>query len=96
MQLLGVRGQAPPTLGARDFSGAVSGFGQVLKSEPKTCRPAADVAPPHTREKISGTHGRLSQESFWIFNSLKSPFLGFRVIQKVYWPDLNLECVFHC
>ena len=47
-------------LGARGFSCAVSGFGQVLKSgfaarvfcqRPKTCRPAADEAPRHTREK---------------------------------------------
>ena len=46
------------TLGARGFSCAVSGFGQVLKSgfparvfcqRPKTCRPEADEAPRHTR-----------------------------------------------
>ena len=29
------------------------------------------------------------------FNSLKSPFLGFRVIQTEYWPDFNLESVFY-
>ena len=28
------------------------------------------------------------------FYSLKSPFLGFRVIQMGYWPDFNLESVF--
>ena len=28
------------------------------------------------------------------FNSLKSPFLGFQVIQTGYWPELNLESVF--
>ena len=49
------------TLGARDFSCAVSGFGQVLKSLPpkaEDVRPAADEAPHHTREKISGTQGK--------------------------------------
>ena len=58
------------TLGARDFSCAVSGFGQVLKvtraktfaagvfgRTPKTCRPAVDEALRYTREKISGTQG---------------------------------------
>ena len=40
------------TLGARDFTCAVSGFVQVLKSlRPKTCRLAADEAPRHKREK---------------------------------------------
>ena len=28
------------------------------------------------------------------FNSLKSPSLGFRVIQMGYWPDFNLETIF--
>ena len=52
------------SLGAGDFSCAVSGFGQVLKSDPREkpnsedFRPAADEAPRHTREKISGTQGR--------------------------------------
>ena len=57
------------TLGARGFSCAVSGFGQVLKSgfaarvfgvRPNTCRPAADETklPRRTREKTSGTQGR--------------------------------------
>ena len=58
------------TLGARDFSCAVSGFGQVLKSDPReklrrSClRPnaedvsaCADEALRHTQEKISGTQG---------------------------------------
>ena len=58
------------TLGARDFSCTVSGFGQVLKviraksfaarvfgRTPKTCRPSADEALRHTQEKISGTQG---------------------------------------
>ena len=39
--------------------------------------------------------GRLPQEFFWFsFDSLKSPFLGLRVIQTGYWPDFNLESVF--
>ena len=29
---------------------------------PKTCRPAADEAPRHTREKISGTQGTRSSD----------------------------------
>ena len=41
------------TLGARDFSCPVSGFGR----RPKTCRPAADETPRHTREKLYGTQG---------------------------------------
>jgi len=60
---------------ARDFSCAVSGFGQVLKSDPrfaarvfglrpKTCRPAADEAPRYTREKISGTQGTQKFDRF--------------------------------
>ena len=53
------------TLGTRDFSCVVSGFGQVLKSDPrrrpKMCRPAADEAPRHTREKISGTQGTIME-----------------------------------
>ena len=31
---------------------------------------------------------------FFYFNSLKSPFLGFRVIQTGYWPDFILQSVF--
>ena len=53
-------------LGARGFSCAVSGFGQVLKSDPReklrrSClRPTADETKlPVTREKkTSGTQGR--------------------------------------
>ena len=52
-----------PTLGARGFSCAVSGFGLVLKSDPREklrrsrLRPAADETKlsVHTREKTSGT-----------------------------------------
>ena len=62
----------PHTLGARGFSCAVSGFGQILKSDPReklrpTClRPSAEhvsacrrrnKAPLRTREKTSGTQG---------------------------------------
>ena len=49
------------TLCARDFSCAVSGFGQVLKSDLRErLFLAADQAPPYTREKISGTQGKVS------------------------------------
>ena len=35
-----------------------SGFAaRVFGRRPKTCRPAADEAPRHTREKISGSQG---------------------------------------
>ena len=34
-----------------------------------------------------------SPRKFLDFNSLKSPFLGFVVIQTGYWPDFNLEIV---
>ena len=47
------------------------------------------------RKLLAGSGGRLPQERFWIFNSLTSPFLGFRVIQTGYWPDFNLESVFY-
>ena len=58
------------TLGSRGFSCAVSGFDQVLESDPrfaarvfclrpKTCRPVADEAPRRTREKTSGTLGTI-------------------------------------
>ena len=61
-----------PTLGARGFSCAVSGFGQVLKSDPReklrrSCLRASaehvsacgrrNEAPRRTREKTSGTQG---------------------------------------
>ena len=54
-----------PTLGARGFSCAVSGFGLVLKSDPREklrrsrLRPAADETKlsVRTREKTSGTQG---------------------------------------
>ena len=34
------------------------------------------------------------QGYFFYFYSLKSPFLGFRVIQTGYWPDFILQSVF--
>ena len=68
------------TLGARGFSCAVSGFGQVLKSDPReklrrSCLRASaehvsacgrrNEAPRRTREKTSGTQGTyLSTSSF--------------------------------
>ena len=36
----------------------------------------------------------LPDEMLWISIPLKSPFLGFRVIQTEYLPDFNLEDVF--
>ena len=58
MAYIGQVCKRPVTVGARSFPCAVSGFGQVLKNDlPKTCRPAADEAPRHTREKTSGTQG---------------------------------------
>ena len=43
---------------SRGFAACV--FGRRLK----TCRPVADEAPRHTREKISGTQGRETEESY--------------------------------
>ena len=43
---------------SRGFAARV--FGRRLK----TCRPVADEAPRHTREKISGTQGRQTEESY--------------------------------
>ena len=66
-----------PTLGARGFSCAVSGFGQVLKVTraarlfslwTKTCRSTTDEAPRHTQEKTSGTQGRLYPGSRDLFS----------------------------
>ena len=36
-----------------------------------------------------------SPRKYFDFNSLKSHFLGFRVIKTEYWPDFNLESVFY-
>ena len=36
---------------------------RVFGLRPKTCRPAADEAPRHTREKISGTQGKSNVEN---------------------------------
>ena len=41
-----------------------------------------------------GVRRRPPPGNFLDFYSLKSPFLGFIVIQKGYWPDSNLESVF--
>ena len=41
-----------------------------------------------------GVRRRPPPGNFLDFHSLKSPFLGFIVIQKGYWPDSNLESVF--
>ena len=53
-----------PTLGSRDFSCAVSGFGRLRPVRQKTCRPAADEAPRHTREKIYVTQGNCPRRDF--------------------------------
>ena len=71
-----------PTLGARGFSCAVSGFGLVLKSDPReklrrSClRPAADKTklPVRTREKTSGT------QCIEIHDSKAYLYLNFSVI----------------
>ena len=67
---------ASSTLGARGFSCAVSGFGQVLKSlRPNTCRPAADETKLLVaREKKPGTQGkrRSTDPDFWHFPRKKS------------------------
>ena len=67
-----VNGLLSSTLGARGFSGAVSGFGQILKSDPRGFaarvfdQPSTEhlsacgrrnEAPRRTREKTSGTQG---------------------------------------
>ena len=73
-----------PTLGARGFSCAVSGFGLVLKSDPReklrrSClRPAADETklPVRTREKTSGTQG------IEIHDSKAYLYLNFSVISS--------------
>ena len=41
----------------------------------------------------SGGVGWALLGKFFGFLLLKSPFLGFRVIQTGYWPDVNLESV---
>ena len=45
-------------------------------------------------EASRGVRRRPPPGNFLDFYSLKSPFLGFIVIQKGYWPDSNLESVF--
>ena len=42
----------------------------------------------------SGVRGRAPPGNNLDFYSLKSPFLGFQVIQTGYWPDCNLKIVF--
>ena len=41
-----------------------------------------------------GSRGMHPGEMFLDFYSLRSPFLGFSVIQSGYWPDFNLESFF--
>ena len=43
---------------------------------------------------FSEVRGLAPPRNYLDFYSLKSPFLGFRVIQMGYWPDFNLENVF--
>ena len=42
----------------------------------------------------TGVRGLAPPGNYLDFYSLKSPSLGFRVIQMGYWPDFNLESVF--
>ena len=42
----------------------------------------------------TGVRGLAPPRNYLDFYSLKSPSLGFRVIQMGYWPDFNLESVF--
>ena len=51
-------------------------------------------APSAKAQAFSGVRGLASPRNYLDIYSLKSPFLGFRVIQIVYWPDFNLESVF--
>ena len=44
-------------------------------------------------QAFSGVQGLAPPRNYLDFYSLKSPFLGFRVIQMGYWPDFNLESV---
>ena len=44
-------------------------------------------------QAFSGVRGLALPRNYLDFYSLKSPFLGFRVIQVGYWPDFNLESV---
>ena len=78
------RGHLPYTLGARDFSSAVSGFGQVFSRLRRSCiRPSAEdvlacgrhpaKAPPRTREKNSGTQGIYLKVIFTIFRKAFAP-----------------------
>ena len=44
--------------------------------------------------KLPAGYSAGSPRIFFYFYSLKSPFLGFRVIQTGYWPDFILQSVF--
>ena len=83
-QLFLYRGHLPYTLGARDFSSAVSGFGQVFSRLRRSCiRPSAEdvlacgrhpaKVPPHTREKTSDTQGIYLKAIFTIFRKAFAP-----------------------
>ena len=43
--------------------------------------------------RVQGGGGGSPRKGFLGFLLLKSPFLGFQVIQTGYWPDFNIECV---
>ena len=45
-------------------------------------------------QTFSGVQGLAPPRNYLDFYSLKSPFLGFCVIQMGYWPGFNLESVF--
>ena len=73
------RVQSSFSLGARGFSCAVSGFGQVLKSDPPLSEHMSacgrrNEAPRYTREKTSGTQGKVLLPSMVDFDQFR--FLG--------------------
>ena len=47
----------------------------------------------HASSEVRGGGVGSPRKIFFGFLLLKSPFLGFRVIQTGYWPDVNLESV---
>ena len=46
------------------------------------------------RKLLVGSRGMHPGEMFLDFYSMRSPFVGFSVIQSGYWPDFNLESFF--
>ena len=62
----------------------------VFGLRPKTCRPAADEAPRHKREKISGTQGNLYAR--WLYFRIGfSAGMMIKLISVIF-GILNKEC----